>query len=80
MRVLPVPAYIVQKYDGTLTTLLEVYLPLTTVQIYNQPHGTFQIELKNASFGWGDAPPTATGVNLKLEKVLFRQQTTDKRQ
>eukprot|EP00903_Cladosiphon_okamuranus_P014012 g13030.t1 len=29
---------------------------------------TKQIELKNASFGWGDAPPTATGVNLKLEK------------
>ncbi|CAM9810216.1 unnamed protein product, partial [Ectocarpus fasciculatus] len=29
---------------------------------------TNQIELKGASFGWGDAPPTATGVNLKLEK------------
>lgn len=29
---------------------------------------TKQIELKNASFGWGDAPPTATGLNLKLEK------------
>eukprot|EP00752_Nemacystus_decipiens_P011899 g10551.t1 len=29
---------------------------------------TTQIELKNASFGWGDAPPTATGVNLKLER------------
>lgn len=31
----------------------------------------FQIELVNASFGWGDAPPTATGVNLKLEKVRW---------
>ncbi|CAN0018833.1 unnamed protein product [Pylaiella littoralis] len=29
---------------------------------------TKQIELVGASFGWGDAPPTATGVNLKLEK------------
>lgn len=23
----------------------------------------------DASFGWGDSPPTATGVNLKLERV-----------
>ena len=30
-----------------------------------------QITLAGASFGWGDAPPTATGVNLKLEKVRF---------
>ena len=28
-----------------------------------------KIELVGASFGWGDAPLTAAGVNLKLEKV-----------
>ncbi|CAM9132684.1 unnamed protein product [Laminaria digitata] len=32
---------------------------------YSQLH---TIVLDGASFGWGDAPPTATGVNLKLEK------------
>lgn len=35
-----------------------------------------QIALVDASFGWGDAPPTATGVNLKLEKVNRQQNST----
>lgn len=29
----------------------------------------YQIELKDASFGWEDASPTASNVNLRLEKV-----------
>lgn len=29
----------------------------------------WQVQLVDASFGWGDAPPTATDVNMKLEKV-----------
>lgn len=29
----------------------------------------------DASFGWGDAPPTATDVNFKLEKVSKVQGT-----
>lgn len=32
------------------------------------PCHTTQVQLVDASFGWGDAPPTATDVNFKLEK------------